>query len=228
LHLRNGEFEVNFKLSSIAAMFALSLIAVAIAPSRAATVLYSQPLDNAVLGGPFSNDPTQLIADSFSLQNAGTVNQVSWYGAAFSGLAFSPFNIEFYSASSGVPGTLLVKDEVIATVTDTGLTNSYGNHLLLFTADIPDFQVLANTQYFFSVSDSGPDNFVWAGSNLSSGGYDISRNFALGGMEASQAFTLSNVSAVPESSTWAMMILGFAGVGFMAYRRKAKPALMAA
>jgi PEP-CTERM motif len=33
--------------------------------------------------------------------------------------------------------------------------------------------------------------------------------------------------AVPEPSTWAMMILGFAGIGFMAFRRKAKPALMA-
>jgi hypothetical protein len=28
------------------------------------------------------------------------------------------------------------------------------------------------------------------------------------------------VTAVPEASTWAMMILGFFGVGFMAYRRK--------
>ena len=28
------------------------------------------------------------------------------------------------------------------------------------------------------------------------------------------------VRAVPEASTWAMMLLGFAGVGFMAYRRK--------
>ena len=27
---------------------------------------------------------------------------------------------------------------------------------------------------------------------------------------------------VPEPSTWAMMILGFAGVGFMAYRRRSK------
>jgi hypothetical protein len=36
------------------------------------------------------------------------------------------------------------------------------------------------------------------------------------------------VAAVPEPSTWAMMILGFVGVGFMAYRRKSKPALMAA
>jgi PEP-CTERM motif len=38
----------------------------------------------------------------------------------------------------------------------------------------------------------------------------------------------SLTSAVPEPSTWVMMILGFAGVGFMAYRRKSKPALMAA
>ena len=33
---------------------------------------------------------------------------------------------------------------------------------------------------------------------------------------------------VPEPSTWAMLLLGFASVGFMAYRRKAKQALMAA
>jgi hypothetical protein len=37
-----------------------------------------------------------------------------------------------------------------------------------------------------------------------------------------------SVSAVPEPSTWAMLLLGFAGIGFMAYRRKAKPTLMAA
>jgi hypothetical protein len=35
-------------------------------------------------------------------------------------------------------------------------------------------------------------------------------------------------AAVPEPSTWAMMILGFAGLGFMAYRQKSKSALMAA
>jgi hypothetical protein len=42
------------------------------------------------------------------------------------------------------------------------------------------------------------------------------------------AFTLQGVSDVPEPSTWAMMILGFAGVGFMAYRRKSKPSFMTA
>jgi hypothetical protein len=44
----------------------------------------------------------------------------------------------------------------------------------------------------------------------------------------SQANTVFISEAVPERSTWAMMILGFAAIGFMAYRRKSKPALMAA
>ena len=35
------------------------------------------------------------------------------------------------------------------------------------------------------------------------------------------------VGAVPEPSTWAMMVLGFAGVGFMAYRRRRASALAA-
>jgi hypothetical protein len=38
----------------------------------------------------------------------------------------------------------------------------------------------------------------------------------------------SSVSGVPEPSTWAMMLLGFAGISFMAYRRKSKPTLIAA
>lgn len=36
------------------------------------------------------------------------------------------------------------------------------------------------------------------------------------------------VGAVPEPSTWAMMLLGFAGLGFMVHRRKSKPAMFAA
>jgi hypothetical protein len=40
------------------------------------------------------------------------------------------------------------------------------------------------------------------------------------------ASNLSLTAPVPETSTWAMMILGFMGVGFMAYRRKGRgPAL---
>lgn len=35
-----------------------------------------------------------------------------------------------------------------------------------------------------------------------------------------EQWTVTEVAAVPEPSTWAMMLLGFCGLGFMAYRRK--------
>jgi PEP-CTERM motif len=39
--------------------------------------------------------------------------------------------------------------------------------------------------------------------------------------------TATDISAVPEPSTWAMMLLGFAGISFMVYRRRSKPAFSA-
>jgi PEP-CTERM motif len=47
-------------------------------------------------------------------------------------------------------------------------------------------------------------------------------------IEITYDYTPSAVAAVPEASTWAMMLLGFAGVGFMGYRRKSKRAIMSA
>lgn len=39
---------------------------------------------------------------------------------------------------------------------------------------------------------------------------------------SSNSFELTNISAVPEPSTWAMMILGFLGLGFFGYRKSSK------
>jgi hypothetical protein len=53
--------------------------------------------------------------------------------------------------------------------------------------------------------------------------------------ELTNVFAIDNVTfnqpptdSVPEPSTWAMVLLGFAGVGFIAYRRKPNSVLMAA
>jgi hypothetical protein len=43
---------------------------------------------------------------------------------------------------------------------------------------------------------------------------------AAGGPESFSAFNPGVTPPVPELSTWGMMVLGFAGVGFLAYRRK--------
>ncbi|HEY4052309.1 MAG TPA: PEPxxWA-CTERM sorting domain-containing protein, partial [Terriglobales bacterium] len=64
------------------------------------------------------------------------------------------------------------------------------------------------TQYTFNVTATGSDTF---GINY------IDQNGFLG----VDSFSVSSVtSAVPEPSTWAMMLLGFAGLGLMAYRRR--------
>ena len=47
------------------------------------------------------------------------------------------------------------------------------------------------------------------------------------GFDNFQFGDLTAVNAVPEPSTWAMMILGFAGVGYMTYRRRKVAALAA-
>ena len=48
-----------------------------------------------------------------------------------------------------------------------------------------------------------------------------------GGVNEGVFLDAISVAAVPEPSTWMMMLLGLAGIGFMTYRRNSKPALMA-
>jgi hypothetical protein len=54
--------------------------------------------------------------------------------------------------------------------------------------------------------------------------FSVTQLYQIHSTGVGSALSTINMSAVPEASTWAMMILGFIGVGFMAYRRKDKQA----
>jgi PEP-CTERM motif len=69
-------------------------------------------------------------------------------------------------------------------------------------------------------------NAILAGGPNLRVGVSASLSAATGGPDSFSAIVAT--PAVPEASTWAMMILGFAGVGFLALRRKSQPKLMAA
>lgn len=74
------------------------------------------------------------------------------------------------------------------------------------------------------------ENSFGPGINFGAGVYDWGGSYAkddVNDVGASFEFSTSPVGGVPEPSTWAMMILGFAGIGFMASRRKNKPAFLA-
>jgi PEP-CTERM motif len=79
-----------------------------------------------------------------------------------------------------------------------------------------DFQILGSSVGAFE-QFSGPALF----SGTSSDPIFNVGTFKLTSLLSGNAtLTISQVAAVPEPSTWAMMILGFFSVGFMAYRRK--------
>lgn len=75
-------------------------------------------------------------------------------------------------------------------------------------------------------------NTAWTVYNLTVTGHGSDTlEFRAAGTSDSYGGSLDAVSltaVIPEPSTWAMMLLGFAGVGFMAYRRKNNMALRVA
>ena len=88
----------------------------------------------------------------------------------------------------------------------------------------PSFEFVTPSYQLYSQGDSSA--FMFGFNNIQS-------NFPTGTLYASDnaeagMWSLTPTAAVPEPSTWAMMLFGFTGIGFMAYRRKSKPALMAA
>jgi hypothetical protein len=72
-------------------------------------------------------------------------------------------------------------------------------------------QALGNGENFFALVGINGQSIKSLTLTFNGGGVDDVRQIRLDDAVA---------GAVPEPATWAMMILGFAGIGFMAYRRK--------
>jgi hypothetical protein len=82
------------------------------------------------------------------------------------------------------------------------------------------------SNYVSGASLSATD--TWTGQTFSSLGLTAGTYVYTWGSGANADSLTVRIGAVPETSTWAMIILGFAGLGFMAYRRKDRLALIAA
>jgi hypothetical protein len=63
---------------------------------------------------------------------------------------------------------------------------------------------------------------IWSANGGTGAGIDAAAQWIWSSPDATgQAFFSTTITAVPEPSTWAMMILGFMGIAFTAWRRKA-------
>ena len=120
------------------------------------------------------------------------------------------------------------------TLPNFGNSGPYGLYLWNGTSFVFDLNLAAGQ--LFNFGGNGVDRFEVLGIDPSLGldpnnptAFITALTFTgAGNFTGTMTPVTTDVGAVPEPSTWAMMILGFAGVGFMAYRRKSKPALMAA
>ena len=115
----------------------------------------------------------------------------------------------------------------------TGFANGLGFELMEFTIDANGVEVLDATFRSLAVAESFfHDNVLDLGSNWGpvidlTFGYNLVADGS-GGFGFDFAFGGAVSDAVPEPSTWAMMLIGFAGLGVAAYRRSAKTGLAVA
>jgi hypothetical protein len=78
-----------------------------------------------------------------------------------------------------------------------------GNGIVFSGAGLP------STSQYSNIWGNGPNDYSYFNN------YD---SFPLG--SGGVSFSVTEIAPVPEPSTWAMMILGFAGISLLAYRRK--------
>lgn len=205
------------KLISILATAAALLAAMA-TPVRAAIVINQTQADRSSHMANFSQSN---LAQSFQ-QSTNNIAGAGIYLQAGAGSGFGNFTISLWSGLPNAGGVFITSG--------TTATESNGHWLDVFWDPVAiapattQYLVFTSTNNSYGISGSIGNPYL-SGQVYANGGF---------GSFPSYDYTFRTYSddgfaaAIPEPSTWAMLILGFAGVGFMTYRRNARPASKAA
>jgi hypothetical protein len=168
-------------------------------------------------GSPYQNELGNRMLFGVLINGGGTqfsISQLSFSATSTdgNGLGFG-FGAGSYNYSLDYQGILFGANGVLGGGDDTFITSGPNTQLVdglvgrgsgnSYAAYCSPCTLAEQQAALDSAAAGGP--FVFIGT------------YTLGDATGSGTF---NVSAVPEPSTWAMMILGFCGVGLMAYRRK--------
>jgi hypothetical protein len=126
-------------------------------------------------------------------------------------------NVYSHTFSSFVSDAPKDNTDVVSVNLGSGVTLGSGNYIV--------FLMNSTTGLAIPVFDTGLGNGIY---NYASTFPDLTGNpyASLAGQDIGVLFSSDAVSAVPEPSSWMMLLFGFAGIGFMAYRRNSKPALI--
>jgi PEP-CTERM motif len=118
-----------------------------------------------------------------------------------------------------LPSGYLLNNGQSFTATVDGVTFSFSN-LNAFDVSGGSLGNIAGDSAILPTSSLGPNAFLDLGGNF----YQVEQSIGFDQQDQTGTYSITSitpfVAAVPEPSTWAMMILGFCGLGFVAYRRK--------
>jgi PEP-CTERM motif len=146
-------------------------------------------------GGEIATANTLNFFDAPQRDNASEVNQSDWWLAQLF-LAYGPVN--------NAPGQV--------TLYNTGVEWGWANFHINVGGAVNVIQALRNA---FAFDTSSMTNFDLA---LNCDPADCPLNAFVTTVSLDQLYADFLVAPVPEPSTWAMMLLGFAGLGFASYR----------
>ena len=224
--------------------FLASAAVIALASAAHANTIYNNPLDAAAdFGdcsfntncGPANGRGDDFAAQLFHLSSAAIIT-----GGSFSDLDIgagpTDVNWGFLMADGpgGLPGTLLsAGTDSISSITNLGTDGTYQFNQYFFGLGTialgPGdyyFAVQGVTGNFFNYLSTGLDHTGAAETHDSgvtwSPGYE-----GIGGVAVALFGTGGSGPGVPEPATWALMLVGFGGIG-VALRRRAKTAALAA
>jgi hypothetical protein len=175
--------------------------------SLAALAALSAPASAAFVNS-LGNNPTSATGHfSNAVNNSTFVDDFTFT------LSGSPQFVAFASATNDFAGAT----DFITNF--TGQLWSFGTDLLPFTPD--DFAVNAAATAHPCVDNPANCQALSGSAILNAGGYYLQFTGTGGGTAGYGGdLTTAAIAAVPEPATWAMMLLGFAGIGFMAYRKR--------
>jgi hypothetical protein len=197
----------------------------------ALVVAASMQSANAAVVGSLANGTGSFLALDSTGLNGGSVATLSGGAVYTSDQPFADIPAggvaggTFLAAgtTAGQPATLTFTSPINYLSFLWGSPDTYNDLTIKSTAGTYEFTAASLN---FAVTDGNQAFSQYVQFNTTSPGETII-SAIFSNSPAQDAFETANfsVAAVPEASTWAMMILGFAGIGFTAYRRKRQSSL---
>jgi uncharacterized protein DUF642/PEP-CTERM motif-containing protein len=208
----------------------------------ALALLATQASANTIVNGSFENP---IITFPF-YENFGTGCSANCGGASFAGWTITTNNVDIVSTIGGWPAPAYDGNQFLDLVgygstgaisqtfaTTPGLSYrlsfAYGNNPGSTSFASATVKV-ASLNNLFSANFSTTNNIGWqiltAYFTADSTSATLLFDEVVGGNNGGVLLDGINVSATPLPATWTMMLIGFSGFGYLAYRRSKKTALM--